>query len=383
MSQTIHDRSADAPSAGVLQLKKGGGLGLAALLGIALAVGIAMPAAGQDKPTYTFSGFSPVNQHLAELSGIWDDAPYEAELIQTTFIESVAGLNSGQLLLAHYGITTALRQQSASEPQWTVETSPIKLVYGYRTASEEFPIYPQSSLLVRNDAGIETAADLRGKTWASQIGGDVPTVYLAALQQAGLTPDDITELTADSYGPLVAAFRSGEAHVLAAGPGQVIDLIESGEARVFYTQDELGIAVFPGLAALAASLEDPELEAVIGDFLVRFTRFNEWKEAHPAEHREALITIGQSDERRADFDVAQFQGVASIRFDDVLIDSAQKSVDLLHWAGQVPNPIDPANIWATYDDRFNEATGAVTYLFREYDKSRLHEILEQQAAATR
>ncbi len=308
-----------------------------------------------DKPTLTVGGLEAADFELIDSSGIFDDAPYILEGTDVGFSEQTAALNAGTLDIALYGVTTALRQQGEETPEWTSETAPVKLIAGFAPPAN-FET-PKVVTAVRTDAGIETAEDLKGKTWAFGIGGDTPTAYLASLEEAGLTEDDIVPLETEDN---VAAFLSGQADVVTAFSSAIFDLLESGEAEVFYSADELGIAVFPGYAVLAESLEDPDQEELIEDFLVRINEFNsEWYDDNTDTVFDVLTTTGAYSDDAATFTIAQHAGTRSINLNDMLLEGASKSARLLFEAGDLTNEI--TNIEATFDDRFNAALDSVDY----------------------
>ncbi|MBO1901355.1 ABC transporter substrate-binding protein [Leucobacter weissii] len=315
--------------------------------------------AGAAKPTLTVGGLAAADFELFEHSGIFEDAPYELQGTDVGFAEQTAALNAGTLDIALYGVTTALRQQAEEIPEWTSETAPVKLIAGFAPPAHDD--IPKVVTAVRADAGIETAEDLRGKTWAFGIGGDTPTAYLASLEEAGLTEDDIVPLETEDN---VAAFIAGQADVVTAFSSAFFDLLESGEAEVFYSADELGIAVFPGYAVLSDALEDPEQAAVIEDFLIRVNTFNsEWYDANPEVVKEVLTTTGAQTPESADFTISQHEGTRSIAFDEALFAGAEKSARLLYEAGDLSNPI--TSIDATFDGRFNDVLDSVDYDYGE------------------
>ncbi|BCP52246.1 nitrate ABC transporter substrate-binding protein [Kaistia sp. 32K] len=330
------------------------------LLALAGALGLVAAAHAADgKPVLKVGSFDPAITELAKQSGLFDDAPYIIEAAKTPFGEQVAALNAGTIDVAFYGATTALRQQAAETPAWTAQTAPIKVIAGFSPP----PIrdIPKVVTAARTDAGVATPADLKGKSWAFSVGGDTPTVYLASLKAAGLTHNDITPLENDNYGTNIAAFHSGQAQVLTAFADDIADLLQSGDAKVIYSSDDLGVAVFYGFAARSADLADPVKEARIRDYLVRYNKFeSEWYGAHPDKAREAFIKVGQLPPDLADFIVSRHKGTASINFNDALLKGVRKSADVLAENGDI-SPIE--DITVTFDDRYNKLLNSVDYQY--------------------
>ncbi len=332
-----------------------------AMAGIAgLSMSLSLPALADDRPVLNVGGFDPVTTELTRLAGTFDGAAFVVAPSSSGFAEQAAALNAGQLDIARYGATTAFRQQANETPQWTSETAPVKVVIGFAPPPKRD--IPKVVTAVRSDAGIDSPADLAGKTWAVSIGGDNTGIYLASLESAGLTEDDIVLFESSSgSGALLAAFRTGNAQIYTAASSQFIDLLESGEARILYSADDLGISWFPGFAVQAAALEDPEKEPLIRDFLVRYNEFESvWYDANPDIVRDVLINIGHLSPELADFTIRQHEGTRSVNFNEALYSGVRKAADLLAWAGHIV-PIE--DIEATFDDRYNALLNSVDYQY--------------------
>lgn len=332
-------------------------------LGLALFVGVGALTSSSvfadDKPILRVGGFDPATVELTNLSGVFSDAPYVIEPSSASFGEQAAALNAGTIDIARYGATTAFRQQANETPQWTVETSPIKLIAGFAPPPNRE--VPKVATIVRTDANINAPEDFKGKTWAFSVGGDTPTVYLASLDRAGLAEGDIETFENDASGATFAAFRAGQAQAVTGFTNTIFDLIASGEAKVFYSSDELGIAVFPGFATLTASLQDPNKEPLIRDFLVRYNKYiTGWYDANPDKVRDVLIRVSQFSPELADFTIKQNHGTRSINFNEALYSGVRKSATLLAGAGDI-KPIE--DIEATFDGRYNELLGSVDYAY--------------------
>lgn len=287
---------------------------------------------------------------LIETSGLFDDAPYTVETAVATFPQQVAGLNSGELDLAFYGVTTSVNQAGNDPVGWSADSVPIKLIGGW--APDQVGEYPWFGVAVRADSGIETLDDLAGKTWAVSTSGDAFPSYLALLEETGLTTDDVNILQFQTSPEQAAAFATGQADVFVSGFTLISSLLTSGEATVLTTSRELGVPVLRGYAALTSTLDDPVLNAAIADW---FVRFNELNSTYWDEHEEEIVQLYISeqgvDEATARYNWNSLKGTKARSFDEGLIAGVQRNADLFYKYGAITNPVEDVSI--LLDDQFN------------------------------
>jgi sulfonate transport system substrate-binding protein len=287
---------------------------------------------------------------LIEESGLFDDAPYEVETAIATFPQQVAGLNSGELDLAFYGVTTSVNQAGNDPVGWSGDSVPIKLIGGW--APDQTGDHPWFGVAVRDDAGIEALDDLEGHTWAVSTSGDAYPSYLALLEETALTDRDVDLLSFQTTPEQVAAFATGQADVFVGGFTSISELLTSGEAKILTTSKELGVPVLRGYAALTSTLEDATLNAAIQDWFVRFDELNSayWDE-HEQEIVDLYVAEQGIDEATAEYNWRSLEGTRARPFDDALVAGVQRNADLFHEYGAIENPVEDVSV--LFDDSFN------------------------------
>ncbi|MFC3283973.1 ABC transporter substrate-binding protein [Litchfieldella rifensis] len=115
---------------------------------------------------------------LAYEAGLYEKYGLEAELIEfSSGTDLIKGIVGGQLDIGVLGFSNAFT--------WAARGADLKIVGGAQRGYH--------SLLVHEDSGIETVADLRGKSLASQKQGSTADIVLKGvmLEDAGLTSDDL------------------------------------------------------------------------------------------------------------------------------------------------------------------------------------------------
>lgn len=133
-------------------------------------------------------------------------------------------------------------------------------------------------VLVRNDAGINNIAELKGKRVGYVRATTSHYYLLRMLSQAGLSFSDIQaiNLSPTDGG---TAFSAGALDAWAIYGYPIYQALESGHARVLRTAE----GILSGNYLIGASpnaLADPELRPVIADYVERTRRSYAWAEAH-------------------------------------------------------------------------------------------------------
>ena len=115
---------------------------------------------------------------VAQEGGYYQKAGLDSELVEfksgTDLIKAIVG---GQLDIGVLGFTNAVA--------WASRGADLKVVGGAQQGYH--------SMVVRNDSGVSTLADLKGKTLASQAQGSTADVVLkgVVLKGANLSPEDV------------------------------------------------------------------------------------------------------------------------------------------------------------------------------------------------
>lgn len=158
-----------------------------------------------------------------------------------------------------------------------INGNPIKSIYVYSRPE-------WASLVTREETGIKTVADLKGKRVAATRGTDPHIFLIRALQEAGLSEKDVTVVLLQ-HGDGKAALLRGDVDAWAGlDPLTASAEIENG-AKIFYRNKEANSwGVLNVREAFAA--ENPE---VVKRVLAVYEQAREWAVAHPAELKAQLV----------------------------------------------------------------------------------------------
>lgn len=180
-------------------------------------------------------------------------------------------LNVGSLDFGHAADTPPIVAQAAGTP----------LVY---VAHE--PPYPKGlAVVVRNDAPIQTVKDLQGKKVAIGKGWNVFNLLLAALEQEGLSLEDIEPAFVSTAADAQAAFQQGS--VDAFGIWDPFYAVVERTLDVKTLIDGTGVVNNPTfyLASRTFAEQQPEL---IKTVLQEVQKVDDWANANPREVAEFL-----------------------------------------------------------------------------------------------
>lgn len=197
--------------------------------------------------------------------------------------------------------------------------------------------------------GIDGWEDLEGRTVAFQVGTAGHSALLQALDEAGLSLDDITPVDLPQT-QISAALQSGAADVgLQVEPLTSVYLAQNPTAAVL-DQASLVTDRSSFLIATGSTLDDDAKAAALADYAGRLIRAFAYLADHPDEVAQAVYvdTYGLPAERAAEL-VARNGGTAFLTFPDDIVPAQQHLADLLHGAGVIPGEIDVA---AEFDARF-------------------------------
>ncbi|MDQ8697622.1 aliphatic sulfonate ABC transporter substrate-binding protein [Hyphomicrobium sp. LHD-15] len=158
-----------------------------------------------------------------------------------------------------------------------INGNPIKSIYVYSRPE-------WASLVTREETGIKTVADLKGKRVAATRGTDPHIFLIRALQEAGLSEKDVTVVLLQ-HGDGKAALLRGDVDAWAGlDPLTASAEIENG-AKIFYRNKEANSwGVLNVREAFAA--ENPD---VVKRVLAIYEQAREWAVAHPAELKAQLV----------------------------------------------------------------------------------------------
>jgi len=206
-------------------------------------------------------------------------------------------------------------------------------------------------ILVHGDSDITDVAGLKGKTVAVAKGSAAHWILLKALQDNGLTVDDI-EIAYLQPADAQAAFQSGNVDAWVIWDPYSA-LAQSQGAKLIVTGEQLGILGLGFQVSSDAALADPAKVAAIRDFLGRLRQAQAWQRAHKDDW-----AAKYSELTKLPIDLAkQMLSVDSVPLliDDETIGAEQAEADAFFAAGVIPAAVDFASV---ADDRFNDVTTA-------------------------
>lgn len=205
--------------------------------------------------------------------------------------------------------------------------------------------------LITTDDSIEDWADLKGKRVAYQRGTSAEAAVLTGLDEAGLTPDDITTVDV----PIIqvsSAIKGGSADAGVSTEPLISQFVaDTPGGRVALAANDLtDRAAF--LIAARDALEDEGTSAALADYASRLVRAFTWL----GQHRQALADsvfakqYGLSPERA--LELAESTGATTFfELPGPIGGPQQQLADRFFTAGQIPAELDTAQ---EFDNRFNE-----------------------------
>ncbi len=201
-----------------------------------------------------------------------------------------------------------------------------------------------TAVVVRPDAPLKTAADLKGKRVGTTRGSIGHFVTLKALDAAGLAPDDVSFRFLPPADTMLA-LASGSIDAWATWEPYTALAETSGRARVLVS----GRGLWSGLSYLAAT--DAAIAAkrdVLRDFLQRVVRAQAWSYQHADAFSAALARIIGIPQPAAKL---QFERRRTrwLPIDAALIAEQQRTADFYLKAGLLRQPLD---VRATFDRGF-------------------------------
>ncbi len=330
---------------------KAGALAVALGTLAALTLGACSPsadAAGQDATTDGSDlsgvtlhvgelGSAPTQQKLLEAAGEADDLPYQVEYSLfpsgPAFMEAVP---SGAVDLSLQADTPSIFAQ--------VGGLPIKVV-GVQRSVKQGEAYVE--IVVNPDSGITSVADLKGKRVAVLPATILQYTVVRALEEAGLSYDDITPVelpltdapaalakgdvdAVASLDPTLAQLKAGGAVVVGSGAG-----ITSGYSYAVATD---------------AALADAGKAAAIADYLGRLGRAQEWAVAHGDEWAATFADLTGLPIELAKA-VRARSAAGWVAIDDQVVALQQQQADAYTELGLIQEPLD---VSTQFDDRLND-----------------------------
>jgi len=275
-------------------------------------------------------------ESLLRAAGALDNLPYEVAF--STFTSGPPQIEAATAGKIDFAIT------GNSPPVFgAASNARIKVVAAYDGGGVG------DQVLVHADSPIRSIADLRGKRIAVGKGSSAHGHILGQLQNAGLTPADVTLVFLQPADAL-SAFTEREADAWAiwdpytAQAEQQIPVRSIGQAKGVTNGYWFGIASDQALA-------DPKRNTALQDLLVRFEKAARWAKDHPQQWAESYAAAVGLDPKVAA--VAQGRSLRlPTELDHGVVAAEQKLADLFAASEQIPAAPNFAD-WV--DRRYNDA----------------------------
>ncbi|MFF0201251.1 ABC transporter substrate-binding protein [Streptomyces sp. NPDC005017] len=271
------------------------------------------------------------SEALAELTGVFDNAPYKVEFARFTYGPPlVQAAASGKIDLGSVGDVPPI-------------TGAAK-VYGFKIVAVNRSLTPDQALeniIVPKGSKLRTAADLKGRRIAVPQGSSAHGLALNALKSVGLTPED-AELVFLDPAAGATAFNTGKVDAWAIWNPQSAIAVKNG-ARVLVKGLPPLDQTSSYYIASDKSLKDKTRRAALTDVLKRLAREYAWAVKHPDQYAQALAKEQGIPLEDAKASLAAYSNrVTPVEQSD--IDLEQKLADVFLEAGQITKKVNVKSI---------------------------------------
>lgn len=295
--------------------------------------------------------FQDVTRAQTDATDFFKDTPYKVEWARLNGAGPTVQALYGDAIDISWGLSDTATPKAAADAKetWTTDNAPIKIVGLLKPYDPDN--YPSSIIAANSNSGINSLADLRGKSYTYNEGGNANAVALLALHKAGLTTNDVNVqlLQSDSIAP---AIINGAVQAGSTGISQVGVAIDSGNVKQIASASEVGFPGYVTVTARTKALSDPKLAAAIGDFSERVARFQKWGAQNPEEIAKAYVKTQQlTDEQALLAARSTASTLVPVGPTDTGTNAEVDLISLLVDAGFLPRPID---ITQFLDERFSE-----------------------------
>jgi sulfonate transport system substrate-binding protein len=288
---------------------------------------------------------------IVEASNVLDGAPYDVEwAVLPGPAAQLAALYSRATDVGMMGDTSLVIEQGRAKKDWTAGSAPLQIVAGW--CNPDKVNYPGTITAVRNDSGISSLIDLRGKKWANNFGGYNYAQFLLSRIKAGLKPSEIQSVQLVDTNATGAAFNSGRVDVYSGALWAVKETIDQGKARILFTADQLDIPALYVFTSRPDVIQDPEKGKALHDFLDRVRKQWSWYDAHVDVAAQIWEEKVKQTPAKSDFNARNGRSIF-VRLDDDLIAREQKIADVLAETGDIAKKID---VSVEFAKQFNDAT---------------------------
>lgn len=214
---------------------------------------------------------------------------------QGYFEEELAGLNAEvHLETFANGPAIASAQASGDVDFGSMGDQPaiaaVAAGYGIKAVSLQSLSTEYNQLYALTDSGINSLEDLKGKKIGVKIGTVLEYQLLKALEQSGISADDVEIINAADT---VTLLNSGEIDAAMSNVGTVQELIDDGTVKVVADGDDTGIITTIWLMGRDEFIKEHPEETVA--VLRAYQRANEYIEEHEDELAQDFADYNQVD----------------------------------------------------------------------------------------
>jgi sulfonate transport system substrate-binding protein len=299
------------------------------VLGLALSLGL-LPSASSfaaDKPdaiTIDWATYNPVSMLLKDKG--WLEEEFAKDEIAVNWVQSLGSnkalefLNAGSIDFGSSAGAAALVSK--------INGNPIKSVYVY--SKPEW-----TALVTGKDSGINSVADLKGKSVAVTRGTDPHIFLVRALQGAGLTEQDITPVLLQHPDGATALIR-GDVDAWAGLDPMMANVELNDGARLFYRDADAN--TYGILSTRQEFLEQhPDL---VKRVLVVYENARKYALAHPDELKASFVAATNLPEAVADKQLGERTDLSNGVIGDAQRDAILQAGLALQKAGVIDAAVD-------------------------------------------
>ncbi|WP_169914655.1 ABC transporter substrate-binding protein [Rhodococcoides yunnanense] len=294
--------------------------------------------------------FQDVTRVQTENTEFFDDTPYNIEWVRLNGAGPTVQALGGDAIDISWGLSDTAVPKAAAEAKedWTAENARLKIVALLKPFDPEN--YPSGIIAANKDAGISSLEDLRGKSYTFNEGGNAHAAAVLALYKAGLTRDDVNVqlLQSDS---IASAITTGAVQAGSSSTSALAAALDAGAVERVATAAEVGFPGYVSIVARSGALADAKIDAAIGDFVGRATKFHKWSAANPDDVADAFVKAQQlTDEQALLAAKTTASTVLPVGQDDPGTKVEVDLTDLLVKSGFLPRVVDVRSL---VDDRYS------------------------------
>lgn len=193
--------------------------------------------------------------------------------------------------------------------------------------------------------------DLRGRRVAFQRGTTAEAVVLLALDEVGLTVDDIDVVDVSQL-QLGAVLQQGHADVAVLSEPFAGQYLEENPSASYVLGVDGAVGQSSLIAASTDALEDSAKAAALGDFVARLDGALRRLTADRGDFADLVVEVWGLDREHVESVLIDSEGVEMGDVPGDLLAPLERLVALLAVSGDVPATLDPREL---FDDRFNTA----------------------------